>query len=194
MCFSNDVKDLALRPKETWVLIKTRIHQRLKTTTTKKKPSEITFLIRHSQTCIYKDWLPTQFYLHSLLDAVSKAASKLFDLSAAENFQEQGRANKATKRTKQGSSAFVMDSAHLQSSSFCKWSVHLLLLKRRSTVTRKIEVVQAGHVCKRSIVKVVFCRCLWGFCSPSPTSKNSGRLVCFQVKTACSNSHSFQRI
>lgn len=66
-----------------------------------------------------------------------------------------------------------MDSAHLQSSSFCKWSVHLLLLKRRSTVTRKIEVVQAGHVCKRSIVKVVFCRRLWGFCSPSPTSKNS---------------------
>lgn len=39
-----------------------------------------------------------------------------------------------------------MDSEHLQSSSFYKWSIHLLLFKWWSTVIRKIEVMQAEGI------------------------------------------------
>lgn len=39
-----------------------------------------------------------------------------------------------------------MESEHLQSSSFYKWSIHLLLLKWWPRVIRKIEVMQAEGI------------------------------------------------
>lgn len=39
-----------------------------------------------------------------------------------------------------------MDFEHLQSSSFYKWSIHLLLLKWCPTVIRYIEVMQAEGI------------------------------------------------
>lgn len=57
------------------------------------------------------------------------------------------QSSKATKRIGMHRSlASGMDSEHLQSSSFYKWSIHLLLFKWWPTVIRKIEVMQAEGI------------------------------------------------